>query len=494
MADIVINGCLADPGCLDIPPKLDPFTCISTYCAKFPTTAIKITGNYHGMDTPLYDKVNATQTSDVAWGAYLGIAMIGADISDNSCTGGGCEEEPTGTDAGEPPPLVVGGTNRQLFVARDVRVSGNTGFQGSPGGYYSTRPKPGHTIGDPWPGAGWLRLLGDDRQPWMESTAVTTSAPATSPIRGCMNYHTWTADRVRVRNLIKRPDWQHPTAADAGGAVPSISTTNVTIDGDAVVEWSQTAGAASILLGQLDLAANPSVANHSVFLALDTRLIFNGTLELLIDGGDGVWHSSGTGTEPMHISTTPEVDAVWQCGDAPQGSQLWAVSSFQLQMASAGTARFGLRLSGIKSGGKSGPALQIRKVGAAVVGVGWERMWAEPAEGTCSSDETQEQLHSLTRELAELRAELRKATGSAPIKTDDASTKTTTRRPDTVAIGGGRDSKVNWWLQDRTDNQGSEFVAHHSQAATGIIPCFATWEMYDDGTSWPDMSTFTGKW
>ena len=81
-----------------------------------------------------------------------------------------------------------------------------------------------------------------------------------------------------------------------------------------------------------------------------------------------------------------------------------------------------------------------------------------------------------------------------PIKTDDASTKTTTRRPDTVAIGGGRDSKVNWWLQDRTDNQGSEFVAQHSRAATGIIPCFATWELYDDGTSWPDMSTFTGKW
>ena len=59
---------------------------------------------------------------------------------------------------------------------------------------------------------------------------------------------------------------------------------------------------------------------------------------------------------------------------------------------------------------------------------------------------------------------------------------------------GGRDSKVNWWLEDRTDSQGSEFVAQHSQAATGIIPCWNTWEIYDDGTSWPDMSTFTGKW
>ena len=65
---------------------------------------------------------------------------------------------------------------------------------------------------------------------------------------------------------------------------------------------------------------------------------------------------------------------------------------------------------------------------------------------------------------------------------------------------GGRDRKVNWWLPSHTrsdyttDNQASEFVAQHSQAATGIIPCFNTWEIYDDGTSWPDMSTFTGKW
>ena len=81
---------------------------------------------------------------------------------------------------------------------------------------------------------------------------------------------------------------------------------------------------------------------------------------------------------------------------------------------------------------------------------------------------------------------------SAPIKADDVSTKATTRRHK-MAMGGGR-SKVNWFLQDRFGPQGSEFVAQHSQAATGIIPCFETWQIHDDGTSWPDMSTFTGKW
>ena len=62
-----------------------------------------------------------------------------------------------------------------------------------------------------------------------------------------------------------------------------------------------------------------------------------------------------------------------------------------------------------------------------------------------------------------------------------------------MAMGGGR-GKVNWFLQDRFGPQGSEFVAQHSRAATGIIPCFETWQIHDDGTSWPDMSTFTGKW
>ena len=89
-----------------------------------------------------------------------------------------------------------------------------------------------------------------------------------------------------------------------------------------------------------------------------------------------------------------------------------------------------------------------------------------------------------------------KAEGFPRLLSDDEdtdSTMATTRRPDKVMVGGERVNKVNWWLEDRTD-QDSDFVAQHSQAATGIIPCFETWQIHDDGTSSPDMSTFTGKW
>jgi hypothetical protein len=54
-------------------------------------------------------------------------------------------------------------------VAKDVRVSGNSGFQGSTGGYYIDQPVAGHPYNDPWPGAGWLRLIGDDVKPWSRS-------------------------------------------------------------------------------------------------------------------------------------------------------------------------------------------------------------------------------------------------------------------------------------------------------------------------------------
>jgi hypothetical protein len=120
-----------------------------------------------------------------------------------------------------------------------------------------------------------------------------------------------------------------------------------------------------------------------------------------------VWHSSGTGVEPMQLMNVPPKRAVFQCGDAPQGSKLWAVSSFQIQIKEAGTARFGLRVSGVPAappaattarrrtgahltaaaGATAGegddkelggpPVLELRKVGAAVVGTGWDRMFAQ---------------------------------------------------------------------------------------------------------------------
>ena len=273
------------------------------------------------MDTPAAVKMNRTNTAgtDIAWGAYLGIAMIGADISDNSCTGGGCENEPRSCphcndgkpvygdpDAGAPPPLVVGGANRQLFVSKDVRVSGNIGFQGSTGALYANQPLSGHSYANPWPGAGWLRLLGDDVAPWWWSTSADATAELDlarplppvnrTAMRGCMDYHTWTADRVRVRNLIhsdallggNQLGTEVATAgreaidtsnsaverqlqpADPNGPTPTLFRTNRTVDSDAIYEWRQASKyrSASLLLGELDLASNPSVLNHSVFFAL----------------------------------------------------------------------------------------------------------------------------------------------------------------------------------------------------------------------------------
>jgi hypothetical protein len=256
-----------------------------------------------------------------------------------------------------------------------------------------------------------------------------------------MDYHTWTADRVRVRNLIKPGHLVQPMPADAGGAAPTIANTepHTTIDGNAVYEWSQgTHASTSIILGEVELAANPSVANRSVFLALDTRLLFNATLELLIDQGDGVWHSSGVGTEPMSVRNpslggTPEI--VMQCGGAPQGSRLWSISSFQLQMASTGTARFGMRLSDVQDAPVGAAVLQLRKIGAAVVGTGWDRMFAEPtpaAPQSCSQDvedDTEDestgggdkagllgameaQMKQMQAELADLRDRVRQGTNS----------------------------------------------------------------------------------
>ena len=404
---------------------------VSSYCAKFPTVGAKISGNYHGMSSPAEAKINATNTSDIAWGAVFANAVIGLDVSDN-------------LDHRSRPlsPLLVGGSNRQLFVAKDVRVSGNLGFQASPSGYYEVSnpwtPIPGGTVADPWPGSGWLRLIGSDVGPSGGPDVEPASVPGTanpSVMRGCMDYHTLESDRVRVRNFLPANTWESVSAApkttNASDTPPVLTKTNEPVDGDAVWEWSQKQQeqTTSVLLGELDLSANPSVANRTVFLAADTRLLFNATLELLMDGGDGVWHTSGTGTEHMHISNVPETNAIYQCGDAQQGSRLWAVSSFQLQLAAAGTARFGLRLSDVEGSAAGAAVLQLRKVGAAIVGTGWNRMFAAPTVPTgasCGRKEEKEEkeeeekpsavhaeLALLKRELSLLRAELREQSDDA---------------------------------------------------------------------------------
>ena len=141
-----------------------------------------------------------------------------------------------------------------------------------------------------------------------------------------------------------------------------------------------------------------------------------------MDCGDGIWQGSGVGIEAMHIKNVPDIDLTFQCGDAPTGSKLWAVSSFQVQMASAGTARFGLRVSAVPAGTPAGPVLQLRKIGAAVVGTGWDRMFAKPTvqatddikcgnEDTVRADEDvvaaqSAMLHALGEKMARMEHEL----------------------------------------------------------------------------------------
>ena len=123
------------------------------------------------------------------------------------------------------------------------------------------------------------------------------------------------------------------------------------------------------------------------------------------------------------------------CGGAPQGSRLWSISSFQLQMASTGTARFGMRLSDVQDAPVGAAVLQLRKIGAAVVGTGWDRMFAEPtpaAPQSCSQDvedDTEDestgggdkagllgameaQMKQMQAELADLRDRVRQGTNS----------------------------------------------------------------------------------
>ena len=282
----VINGCLASGDCLKIPPPMPLIECMSYFCNEFPTVGVRLAGNYHGTGTPASLKVVETPGSDIAYGAVVATAMIGADISDNSCTGGGCAD---------PPPLLVSGTNAELFALKQVRMFTNTGFQNGVGYPFGvTKPQAGRTVDDPWPGAGTLSLVADGE-------------PEDGTASSCMHFHTVASDRVRVRNLLDRPlqpkcaECCCPRPLSASEPAPTITSEPARFDGDLVHRWrlpsglSETeGGSAAVLLGELDLATNPSVTNKSVYLAVQSRVQANSSvLELLIDPGDGNWRSSG---------------------------------------------------------------------------------------------------------------------------------------------------------------------------------------------------------
>ena len=305
------------------------------------------------------DWVNKTEGATIAWGAIAAIAAVGLDVSDNSCTGAQCQKYdlngPNARDGGIVPPLLLGGDSPGHFMLKEVRINGNTGWQGGVGaGPQSHPPLPGHTKEDPWPGSGWLHLI----QP----------AAATTNVTGCMDMHTVTADRLEPRNLVSA------TALTAPKAVEGIPLATLKpaapYDGDAVFAWANDARAeTAVLLAEIDLASNPSVANRSVFLAANAQVLGADSLELMIDRGDGGW-----------------VGTAQSCADPVPES--WSVHSTQAQLRSSGTARFALRLRG------SGQ-IKLRRVAAAVVGTGWHRL--RPPDPAPSS---------LVGELAQL-AELR---------------------------------------------------------------------------------------
>ena len=62
---------------------------------------------------------------------------------------------------------------------------------------------------------------------------------------------------------------------------------------------------------------------------------------------------------------------------APSGH--WGVSSFQLILNAKGTARFAIRISTPETWKAADVLIQTRSIGAAVVGVDFERLFASPS-------------------------------------------------------------------------------------------------------------------
>ena len=342
VSDILLNGCMPNSACQAVPRTLTAAECLSVYCSDYPSVAVKISGNYHGTDTPRADHVNATPGAAVAWGAITAVAAMGLDIFDNSCSGAQCQRYgATDPDGGIPPPLLVAGQTPDLFMLDEVRISGNTGWQGGIGCPSPCHaPLRGQTNGDPWPGAGWLALL-------------DTAEPETL---GCMRLGTIEADRVPTRNLLNLASFGQLHALDASTALPTLDKLDE-YDGDQVWQWTNPShSGAGLLLGELPLATNPSAANHSVFLGINVRLPNNATaVELMIDRGDGKWLTTAT---PCQLHNQRDVAA-----------GAWGVVSTQAQLrGGGGTARFGVKLGG------AGSRMQLRRVGAGVVGAGWGRL------------------------------------------------------------------------------------------------------------------------
>lgn len=114
------------------------------------------------------------------------------------------------------------------------------------------------------------------------------------------------------------------------------------------------------IVSQVNLSRTPSMAGHSVFMAVRVRLPSDNstTVELLIDNGGGIWVASDPpGIRPSGVLAVP--------------SGAWHTVSFQRTMQSTGIAKFAIRVTVVENYHES---VQLGKVAVAVVGVGWNRL------------------------------------------------------------------------------------------------------------------------
>ena len=319
--------------------------------------SVRIEGNHHGMDTPKYDHVNASNsTAAVAWGAILAIAVEGLQIHANSCTGERCDH----SEGGFPPPLLVSGVRADQFWVTGVSISGNTGWE-------STReretagsdpPAPGAQWEDPWPGHGWVSLM---------ETAGPSYSPHwktdwTSSRR--MHWHTVEADGVELTNFLPGVGCLLLAPVPFTGLpLPTISRLSGSYNGAAALRWSNALqNVTARVLGSIDLKTNPTLRSASVFFAVELWLDDRNTssAQLWIDRGDGNWSSSspeccGAAGPPKPTDTA-----------APAG---WEVFSTQAVLAPSGTARFALHVDAPLSAGA-----MVRKVVVSKIGAGWNRV------------------------------------------------------------------------------------------------------------------------
>lgn len=324
-ADIVLNGAS------DL--YSHPWPIANTYGNTYPMNNVLISGNYHSNDK--------SPDPSMPWSAVLVIAALGVTIEAEVCGqpgGAGHKngpEGPTGcgNDAFGQNPLVVTGVDDRAWTARDVRVSGGTGWSSE---------------------QGFVALYG----------AATDGLPEPPPgppaqAAGRMGLHSWVTDgpwtaTVNLINTSGLHGAAPPTAVPGLGLPVPLVTTEPELDGHAVTTLTLPAGAheAALELAAIPLRAWPSLRGRALWAALDIQPLTAQTgAALLLDRGDGVWrHSSRNYEDPIAN---------------------WSRTSFQCVAAHNGTVRLALHVFT-----EAARSAQVRVGSGAmgVVGSSWQRL------------------------------------------------------------------------------------------------------------------------